>query len=107
MTKIVNATVEILGKAYTIRCPETETYSLHQAAEYLNSKMQELNASGKVLGMEKIIIITALNIAHRLLALEAEKDKTASTLQERITSLFSKVDHVLAVKPQMELLSAE
>ena len=43
MSKIVSATIEILGKFYPIRCPESELQSLQEAALFLNEKMCEVH----------------------------------------------------------------
>jgi cell division protein ZapA len=41
-----------------------------QAVDYLNKKMLEIRDSGKVIGLERIAIMAALNIAHEYLSLK-------------------------------------
>ena len=65
--KTLTTTVEILGKLYSIRCLESELKSLQQAAALVNQKMTEIQTSGKAINLERIAIITALNITHQFL----------------------------------------
>ena len=60
-------TVHILDHEYQVNCPENERESLLQAAEYLNQRMGAIRKKGKALGMERLAVMTALNMAHELL----------------------------------------
>lgn len=64
--------VFILDKAYKIASPAAEQDNLRRAAQYLDRKMREIRGSGKVLGLERIAVIAALNIAHELLSLRQQ-----------------------------------
>lgn len=64
--------VFILDKAYKIASPLAEQDNLRRAAQYLDRKMREIRGSGKVLGLERIAVIAALNIAHELLSLRQQ-----------------------------------
>lgn len=68
--KTVNTTIEILGKPYPIKCLESELQGLQQAAQYLHEKMTEVQESGKAINLERIAIITALNIAYEFLQVD-------------------------------------
>jgi len=83
--------VLILDKDYMIACPEGEQAALRQSANYLDEKMREIRASGKIHGMERIAVMAALNIAHEFL----QKDSANSTSQDIALRLASKVDEVL------------
>ncbi len=54
-----------------IACSEEEKADLLKAVEYLDSKMREIRDGGKVIGVERIAIMAALNIAHELLTMRA------------------------------------
>ena len=64
--------VFILDKAYKIASPMAEQDNLRRAAQYLDRKMREIRGSGKVLGLERIAVIAALNISHELLRLRQQ-----------------------------------
>jgi cell division protein ZapA len=102
--KTVNTIVEILGKPYPIRCPESELQSLQEAADYLNRKMAEIQESGKVINLERIAIITALNIAHQFLQMDQQKDTLMSKINQRISTLQDKLDTAIKKPMQTELI---
>lgn len=83
--------VQILDKDYLIACPESERQALTQSAGYLDSKMREIRASGKIHGLERIAVMAALNIAHEFL----QKDSANSSGQDTAIRLATKVDEVL------------
>lgn len=60
--------VAIMGREFRVACPEDERESLLQAVTYLDRKMREIRDQGKVIGLERIAIMAALNITHDYLA---------------------------------------
>ena len=94
-SKPVNVT--ILDKEYLISCKDNEREQLHSAVSYLNHKLQELKNSGKVIGTERIAVMTALNIANEFLAYRQENndythivDATIKRIQGKINSALDK-----------------
>jgi len=59
--------VKIMGREFTISCTEEEQEGLLSAVSYLNKKMSEINDAGKVIGVERIAVMAALNLSHELL----------------------------------------
>jgi cell division protein ZapA len=59
--------VKILEKEYHVTCPVDERPALIDSAEYLNRKMREIRDSGKVIGLDRIAVMAALNIVNELL----------------------------------------
>ncbi|MDD5390331.1 MAG: cell division protein ZapA [Gallionellaceae bacterium] len=64
----VSLDVAIMGREFRVACPEDERESLLQAVSYLDRKMREIRDHGKVIGLERIAIMAALNITHDYLA---------------------------------------
>ncbi|MGB2064249.1 Cell division protein ZapA [Marinomonas gallaica] len=83
--------VDILGKPFNINCPKGHEAELKEAAEYLNTQMRELRASGKAVGLEKIAIITALNITYDLLS----SRRYARSNEQQLRELTSQLDSAL------------
>lgn len=83
--------VDILGKSFNINCPKGHEAELKEAAEYLNTQMRELRASGKAVGLEKIAIITALNITYDLLS----SRRYARSNEQQLRELTSQLDSAL------------
>lgn len=100
MNDIINTSIEILGKLYPIRCTEAESTSLQKAASYLNEQMMAVQSSGKVINLERIAIITALNITHELLALTEQQTK----ITQKITHIQEKLETAMSPAPEMELI---
>jgi len=59
--------INVMGREFRVACPEDEQKGLLEAVDYLNKKMLEIRENGKVIGLERIAIMAALNIAHELL----------------------------------------
>jgi len=59
--------INVMGREFRVACPENEQKGLLEAVDYLNRKMAEIRDHGKVIGLERIAIMAALNIAHELL----------------------------------------
>ena|SRR5579862_1738773 len=104
--KIVNASISILGKIYPIRCRESELPSLERAASYLNDKMTEVQDSGKVINLERIAIITALNMANQLLQQEQQKSHLVDKISHHINRLQERLDLTTNKTRQTDLLYA-
>lgn len=102
--KTVNSTIELLGKFYPIRCVESELKSLQQAAEYLNQKMIEVQASGTVINPERIAIVTALNITYEFLQLGEQKLNLVNRINQRVSQLQDKLDMAINKNRQTELV---
>lgn len=102
--KTVSTTIEILGKLYPIRCLESELQLLQQSAEFLNQKMSEVKDSGKAINLERIAIITALNISHLLLQMDQQKESIMSKINQRITHLQDRLDGAINKTIQSELI---
>ena len=59
--------VRILDKEYQVNCPEDEIDELNASARYLDAQMRGIRDSGKVLGLDRMAVMAALNIANDLL----------------------------------------
>ncbi len=66
--RTISLDVAIMGREFRIACPEDEKEGLLQAVSYLDRKMREIRETGKVIGLERIAIMAALNITHDYLS---------------------------------------
>ena len=64
--------VTILGRQFRVACSDEEKPALLKAVDYLDSKMREIRDGGKVVGVERIAIMAALNMAHELLTVRVD-----------------------------------
>lgn len=70
-------TVRILGRDYSITCPEEEREALLASAEYLSKRMAAIQKKGKTMGMERIAVMAALNISRDLITAEHSQQGNA------------------------------
>jgi len=95
-----NISVNVLDKAYQIKCPSDKVQDLQDAARYLDKKMREIRDSGKVVGLDRIAVIAGLNIAHTLLALEKKENKSMDMMYDRIIEMQKRIEEALTEHEQ-------
>lgn len=96
-------TVQILEKEYRVACSEQEREALMMSARYLNAKMKEIRDSGKVVGVERIAVMAALNMAHELLQHRGRKEEYTQTIGSRVRALQDKIERALSRGQQLEI----
>jgi cell division protein ZapA len=84
--------VKILDKDYLVGCPDDKKTALESAASHLDEKMREIRSSGKILGIERIAVMAALNITYELL----ENGRGQAGDQVLLQSLEEKMDQALS-----------
>lgn len=86
--------INVMGREFRVACPENEQEGLLEAVAYLNKKMGEIRDNGKVIGLERIAIMAALNIAHELLATKVGGFDIAE-LKRRMESMETLLDQAM------------
>ncbi len=95
--------VRIMEKEYVVACPYEERSALLDAAEFLNGRMRDVRDSGKVVGHDRIAVITALNLAHEFLKGRDRESKLDSGVGQRVRALRERVEGALEKGQQLEL----
>jgi cell division protein ZapA len=95
--------VKILEKEYQVACPEEEIDELAASARYLDAQMRSIRDSGKVLGLDRMAVMAALNISHDLLRLKNERTSVAAGLEHKAHELMQRVDNALTEAKQLSL----
>lgn len=90
-----SVTIHILGKEYQIACPPEEKQNLARAAEYLDTQMRQIREGGKVVGLERIAVMAALNLSHQLLKIQSETANTSTGSREQMARVNHKLDSAL------------
>lgn len=90
-----HVSVRILEKEYQVACPANERDDLLDSAEVLNTKMREIRDSGKVVGLDRIAVMAALNMANELLQTKARDEALETSLGPRLKVLNDRVESVL------------
>ena len=103
MRSPTTVSVKILEKEYQVNCPEEEVDELAASARHLDAQMRAIRDSGKVLGLDRMAVMAALNISHDLLRLRGEQTNQANAMTRRTQDLMSRVDRALAEARQLSL----
>ena len=95
--------VRILDKEYQVACPADERTELLDSAEMLNAKMREIRDSGRVVGLDRIAVMAALNMANDLLHAQARDKLLDGDLSDRLKVISDRVDNVLGGSHPLDL----
>lgn len=98
-----HVSVRILEKEYQVSCPASERMDLLDSAEVLNAKMREIRDSGKVVGLDRIAVMAALNMANELLHSQAKDRQLDGSVGNRLRLLSDRVESVLGANRQLDL----
>lgn len=95
MANNVSLDVGIMGREFRVACPEEEREGLLQAVSFLDRKMREIRDSGKVIGLERIAIMAAINITHDYLSSKPIAPDTFE-YEQRLAEMSKLLDQALA-----------
>jgi cell division protein ZapA len=99
----VRVSVRILEKEYQVACLPEERSELLDSAEYLNSKMREIRDGGNIIGLDRIAVMAALNLAHELLKIRSRVDGVQNDVGHRVRQMRERVETALTKGQQLDL----
>ncbi len=91
----------ILGREYRVACRPEERSELLACAHYVDQKMSAIREGGKVLGLDRIAVLAALQIAQELFSAKGTDGASMADVRQRLRELTALADEVLA--PQEKL----
>ena len=105
MNPVNTVSVHILDKEYQVACPEEQQAELIISARYLDKQMRAIRDSGKVIGLERIAVMAALNISHELLQASDHGSSGAgvSPDNQSVHNLQRKIDQAMYQLRQLEI----
>ena len=83
--------VSILDKDYDVACAPGEVDALKASARHVDRQMQSIRNSGKVIGLDRVAVMAALNIANDYLDTESRRKQT----EEKISRLVEKLGQAI------------
>jgi len=95
--------VRILDKEYQVACPASERTNLLDSAEILNAKMLEIRDTGRIVGLDRIAVMAALNMANDLINANARDQELEGGVSDRLKLISDRVDNVLSGTQQLDL----
>ncbi|CAG0940940.1 Cell division protein ZapA [Gammaproteobacteria bacterium] len=103
MSEATRVNIKILDKDYQVSCPPDERAALLDSAELLNGKMREIRDSGRVVGLERIAVMAALNMANELLRSRERGEVLETKAKARVRAMRERVEGALRPGQQLEL----
>lgn len=98
--------VKILDKDYQVACPAGQQEALADSANYLDQQMRNIRANGKVIGLERIAVMAALNITNQLLqgdGAEISSKSSGKAPEKQLKNLNDKLEDALQRFSQLEI----
>ena len=93
--------VTVLDRTLKIACKEDEKADLLNAVEYLDTKMREIKANSKVLSVERVAIMAALNIAHELLSARRASGFDSEAFERRMKTMAEAIDEAMSAQEHL------
>jgi cell division protein ZapA len=87
--------VNVMGREFRVSCTEEERRDLLKAVDYLNTKMREIRDTGRVIGVERIAIMAALNMAHEYLSTRMDGGFDVGEFKRRMLSMQATIDQAM------------
>lgn len=85
--------VSILGKAYQVVCPAEESEDLIQAATELDRRMRDIRQIDSIIGVERIAVMAALNLADELLKTRRQVSQCDKSL---LDDMHQRIDKIIS-----------
>ena len=86
--------VRLFGREYSIRGHGNRKY-VEEVADFINTKVGEIQESAKVVSTMDLVILTLLNVTDELFQCKRIKDLTAKELEEKTERLLKAIDRVV------------
>ncbi len=100
MSNAKSIDVSIMGREFTVACTDEERAGLLEAVSYLDRKMHDIRDTGKVVGIDRIAIMAALNLSHELLHTKTG-DVDIGDYKRRISAMQSQIDEAMASQTKL------
>ena len=94
-TKSEPISVAILDREYQFACQPEERKALREAAVFLDERMRSIKGSGRLMALERIAVMTALNLSDELLKLQKNERHRQENVDSRIRMLVDELDDAL------------
>lgn len=87
--------VAILDREYQFACEPEERKALKEAAIFLDERMRSIKGAGRLMALERIAVMTALNLSDELLRLQKNEKYRQDNVDSRIRLLANELEDAL------------
>ncbi len=88
--------VMIMGKTYRVTCAPDEEKDLLAAVDFVDNRMTEIREGGRTMAIERLAVMTALNIAHELISSKSGKGVASAEIKRKISLMRNTITEALA-----------
>ena len=85
----------VLDREYTVGVSAEERDGLVAAARLLDARMRELRGNNRMVAVDRIAVLAALNLAHEVQQLRQERDAQQRELSATLDTLNRRLDGLL------------
>ena len=87
--------VRILDREYTVGVAADERDGLVAAARLLDARMREIRGNNRMVALDRVAVLAALNLAHEVQQLKLERDAQQRELAGTLDTLNRRLDGLL------------
>ncbi|AKS41422.1 cell division protein ZapA [Wenzhouxiangella marina] len=88
-------TVRILEREYRVMCAPEQRRALMESALFLDHQMREIRDSGRISSIDKIAVMSALNLAEEVLKLRQQLADREEMIDRRVRQMAIELDQGL------------
>ncbi len=88
-------TVRILEREYRVMCQPDQRRDLMESALFLDQQMRQIRDSGRISSIDKIAVMSALNLAEEVLKLRQQLAERSEKVDRRIRQMAIELDQAL------------
>lgn len=92
--------VKILDREYTVGCAPDEREGLLAAARVLDARMREVRGNNRMVAVDRIAVLAALNLAHELQQSRQQGDGGQRRVLDALDAIEQRLDSLLATAPR-------
>lgn len=98
----IGVSVQILDKEYRVSCGPDEQVDLRESARLLDQRMREIRQTGRVVGVDRIAVMAALNIAYELINIQQDQAQGLQDPGRRLENIQERLAEALAIQHQLD-----
>jgi len=87
--------IKIMGRDFHVKCPADRVSELHKAAKYLDDKIVEMRSNDKLISLDNLITIAALNVTNELPTQKKHNVVQIDVMSQKINNLREQIEKAL------------
>jgi cell division protein ZapA len=92
--------VKILDREFTVGVEPGERETLLASAQFLDTRMREIRGSNRMVPIDQVAVLAALNLAHEFLQLKKTADERDGALNRTLGDMNRKLDGLFDSLPR-------